>query len=169
MRAGELLGLVSALLVCACGGTSTGSQPQGACEGSDVLVRGTVIRDLTTPFQYVGATELGPDSSARIALLSNPSFGGDGASKLVAEEVSKPAPALPFDFCVTGARESVADASLEYAVEVHVEQHAGQTTIGDLTDELLEVVKPPGATITLRVTGLEGCTDPGAGGFCVMP
>lgn len=157
------------LLLPACGGGTTSKhdvEPSNQCQGGDVLVSGTVTRDLGPAFQYVGPTVLGTDSSARITLSSNPSFGGDGASKLVAVKTLQPAPALPFEYCLTGALADVSDTTVEYAVDVEVRQHEGQS-VGDLIMENLEVVEPPAANVELRVTGVEDCTSPEAGGFCV--
>jgi hypothetical protein len=60
---------------------------------------------------------------------------------------------------------------LEYSTSIYISQHGdpGTPTVGDLINESLNVVVPPARDITLRVTGLEACDAPDAGGFCAAP
>ena len=164
-RVSVLLLLVTCVAAC---GSSDATVGDARCGNGDVLVSGTVERDLVASHQYTGATDLLADSSARITLWSNPAFGGDGPSKLVAEQTLQPAPALPFSFCLTGSTSLIAEP-VEYAVSAEVRQHEAGSTVGDLTTEVIHEVQPPATKVVVRVVGLEDCSDQNAGGFCLQP
>lgn len=131
----------------------------------DALVRGRVVR-IETATSNNEAVALGSDSVARIGLYSNPALGGDGASTLLVEQVFSPAPALPFEFALSGPRPDESSRD-QYHVQVEIKQHASTTTVGDLMSEELNVVEPPIDNVVIEVEGLEACDAPNAGGFCL--
>lgn len=165
--------VASSLLVVACSGNARRSEtrPEAAgCASQDVLVSGHVERDLESPAQYRGDSSLGADSIATVSLYSNPALGGDGASTRIAEQRLRPAPALPFDFCVTGTLPKDATPGLQYHAGIDISQH-GRTEpeVGDLVDEFIHVVAPPEHDVVFRVVGIEACSAPDAGGYCATP
>jgi hypothetical protein len=164
---------MTTLWLAACGastksGDGSATRP-GACAPGDVLVSGHVERDRDSAHQYEGEVALGSDSLAVVRLFSGRALGGDGTSSLVAEQRLSPAPALPFEYCITGVLPS--DLDLEYYVSAAIAQHGelGASTVGDLVDEGLHIVEPPATDITVRVVALEACDAPNSGGFCIGP
>jgi hypothetical protein len=52
-------------------------------------------------------------------------------------------------------------------LSVTVLNHPGNDTrVGDLTSEYRNEVSAAGESLTVKVSGLEPCDAPGAGGFC---
>jgi hypothetical protein len=165
----------STLWVTACGGNArsdqTSPEEPGACASQDVLLSGRVERDLETAFQYRGETFLGGDSLVTIGLHLSSGLGEGAPSTLIAQQNLSPAPAPPFDFCVTGSLPEDDTPGLEYYTSIYISQHGdpGTPTVGDLVNEYHNVVVPPARNITLRVVGLEACDGPDAGGWCATP
>jgi hypothetical protein len=132
---------------------------------SEALVRGSVVR-VNTATSFNEAISLGADSVARVGLYANPALGGEGTSRLLVERVFSPAPALPFDFELTGPRPSASGGD-QHHVQVEIKQHASAKTVGDLVNAALNVVTPPADDVVVEVEGLESCEAANAGGFCL--
>ncbi|HEX2877045.1 MAG TPA: hypothetical protein VHP33_37600 [Polyangiaceae bacterium] len=166
---------MATLWLAACGastksGDGSATRP-GACAPGEVLVSGHVERDRDSAHQYQGEVSLGSDSLAVVRLFSGRALGGDGTSTLVAEQRLAPAPALPFEYCITGVLPSDPAIDLEYHVSAAIAQHGdlGASTVGDLRNESLDIVEPPATDFTIRVIAMEACSAPDAGGFCIGP
>ena len=151
---------VCLVTVLAC--SSNGTQPVGpdGAGGDVMLVSGTLVREENAhtwnePFIADAAAHV------KIQLLSFPAADGPAFPFVTLE---RPIVALPFGF------ELRSDGLFsDVILSATVYNHAGnEVRVGDLTNEYLEEID--GIITTnreIRVSGLESCDAPNAGGFCV--
>lgn len=139
----------------------------GECAAGDILVQGTITRRIGERFAYDGPLALGEDSAARVTLLgSHGDVQGDATAETIADQIIAPIRALPFSYCVSGSMARAASFR-QVIILVEVRQHADRYTVGDLNHEVFHELTPPVQGESLEVTGMESCSAPNAGGFCL--
>lgn len=154
-----------------CGGSRgfDGSQAVriGACGSGDYLISGTLVRDIGGERQYDGPLELSADSAVVVTL--NGSYGdvrGDAPAELVTSQIITPVPDFPISYCLAGDAAKVMGYH-QLFITAEVRQHADTYTVGDLMEEIFHEVTIPKTAETLHMTGIENCSSPNSGGFCV--
>lgn len=139
----------------------------GECGPGDILVKGTIARATGSGHTYDGPLELGADSAARIVLWgSHGDVRGDAPAENIVVQIIAPVLSSPISYCVAGDLAKVS-AYNQLGLKVSIRQHASQNTVGDLLEEVFHTVTPPSLTETVQATGLESCSSPDAGGFCI--
>jgi hypothetical protein len=143
--------------------------PQGTCGAGEVLVQGSLTRDLSSVYSYNGLLSVGPDSSVRVTLAgSHDDVRGDGPAEIITEQLISPVPDFPIAFCLTGSLATTATYN-QLILTAEMRQHSAFRTVGDPIVENLYLVTAPSQNQNIQVFGLESCSDPSAGGFCLGP
>lgn len=142
---------------------------QGTCGAGEVLIQGSITRDLSSVHSYNGPLSLGPDSVVRVTLSgSHYDVRGDGPSEVITEQLIAPAQDFPIAFCITGSLATTATYN-QLILSAEIRQHVAFRTVGDPISEILYLVTAPSRNQNIQVFGLESCTDPAAGGYCLSP
>lgn len=146
---------------------SVTKKADGAQEDTDLLVGGDIVYVQDEPFTHPEAFVFTEDSHAVVQLYYSVSALGDGPIELVAETTIEGVSRFPLAYRIEGDPETVFAREGDYFLEVRVFSGAGdEAAVGDLINEFYTPVPSPGAEVGIRVTGLESCDSPDAGGFC---
>ena len=137
-------------------------------ETADSLVEGDIVYVQHEPLTYPGTFRFTRDSHAVVQLYYSVSALGDGPAERVAETRLTNISRFPLAYRVEGDPETVFARRGDYFLQVEVFSGAGDdAAVGDLIGEFYTPVPAPGAEVEVRVTGLEACSSPAAGGFCL--
>ncbi|HRI69832.1 MAG TPA: hypothetical protein PK156_36635 [Polyangium sp.] len=138
------------------------SNSLATCSG-DVFVSGTVTREITPttwnePFV--------PTADAHVVMQLE-DYLLDGPATVVAER-DLPFESLPFEFAICGDAQMIeAMRKGQLTVDISVYNHADATIhIGDLLDEYANDIDGPTQGLSIKVSGVEDCNSPNAGGYC---
>jgi hypothetical protein len=159
----SVLGVALGSTLLACSSASTApAAPPGA--GSPVIVAGTVERELP---DHAYNKPLTPAPGAHVVLELRRYIGEDADSPTVAQ-VDLPFTGLPFDYQLRGEASALLAEGHAFTFDAVVYNHPGtDAVVGDLVSETRYDVQALPAALDVRVSGLESCTAPGAGGFCI--
>ena len=137
-------------------------------EADDLLVGGEIVYVQGEPFTHPEAFVFTEDSHAVVQLYYSISALGDGPVELVAETTIEGVSSFPLAYRMKGNPKTVFAREGDYFLEARVFSGAGdEAAVGDLISEFYTPVPGPGAEVRVRVTGLESCDSPDAGGFCL--
>ncbi|MFO0551730.1 MAG: hypothetical protein U0271_25315 [Polyangiaceae bacterium] len=135
----------------------------GGC-GDDTLVKGTVTRE-TTATTFNDEITLSADAHAKISLRR---YQGEDAEAPLVTEIDVPFTGFPFEYEVTGDPDAAFGAGDTLLLNIDVYNHAGDDmAVGDFSSEHTVEVDEAGAEVDVQVGGLESCSAPNAGGYCI--
>lgn len=162
--AATLVSLTLALLAGCAADTEPTSGASAIVSGSgDVLVTANVVREITTTTTSEAIT---PAAGAHTRIELRRYVGEDAPADLVLAD-DQPFTGLPLNLTVRGDAARVFAGPSKLLLSVTILNHAGNDTrVGDLTSEYRNEVNAAGDSLTVKVSGLEPCDAPGAGGFC---
>ena len=134
----------------------------------NLLVRGNIIYAQREPYTNPEPFRFTEDSHAVVRLYYSWSALGDAPSELVAETTLEDLSGFPLEYRLEGDAEAVFARRGDYFIDVEAFSGAGdEPVVGDLISEYYTPVPSPGAAVEVRVTGLEPCDSPDAGGYCL--
>lgn len=135
---------------------------------ADLLVSGEIVYIQDELFTHPEAFVFTEDSHAVVQLYYSISALGDGHVELVAETTIEGITSFPLTYRIEGDPETIFAREGDYFLDVEVFSGAGnEAVVGDLINEFYTPVPGPGAEVKVKVTGLEACDSPDAGGFCL--
>lgn len=140
----------------------------GSEDDDDLLVGGEIVYVQDEPFTHPEAFEFTEDSHAVVQLYHSVSALGDGPVELISETTIEGVTSFPLAYRIEGDSEAVFSRQGDYFLDVEVFSGAGnEAVVGDLINEFYTPVPSPGAEVEVKVTGLEACSSPDSGGFCL--
>lgn len=138
----------------------------------EFLVSGTVTRLRDVPYTYDGDFIFTEDSHAIVQLWYVTQYGGEFPAEMLAETTIENITSLPISFKLEGDAKTTFERLGDYYLNVGVFSGDGGATgemfaVGDLVNEAYTPVPKAGAEVAVEVTGIESCSSPETGGFCV--
>lgn len=129
----------------------------------DLLVTANVVREITPTTTNDVLT---PAAGAHTRIELRRYVGEDAPADLLLAD-DQPFTGLPLTLSVRGDAARAFAGPSKLLLSVTVMNHPGNDTrVGDLTSEYRNEVTAAGESLTVKVSGLEACDAPGAGGFC---
>lgn len=131
----------------------------------------TVVHDKTNPHAYNAEVVLSPDTYMDV-IVSDSSL-ADGPSKLLLKHRFSNISNLPFIFWITGDLNQIfpnLGPGTFYTVNVSLKNpHREKPQVGDLVSEYVNTIDATTIKdgLEIKLTGLESCKAPNAGGYCV--
>lgn len=139
----------------------------------NLLVRGNLVYVQGEPNTYPEPFEFTEDSHAIVQLWwwTGPGV-ADVPEELIAETTLEDISSFPIEYRLEGDAEEIFARRGEYYLNVGVFSGDGgpsgeEFSVGDLTNETYTLVPNPGAKVEVKMTSLESCGSPDAGGSCV--
>lgn len=139
----------------------------------NLLVRGNLVYAQGEPNTHPEPFEFTEDSHAIVQLWwwTGPSI-ADVPGELLASTTLENISAFPIEYRLEGDAEEIFARRGEYYLNVGVFSGDGGPTgekfaVGDLTNETNTLVPSAGAEVEVKLTSLESCDSPDAGGSCV--
>lgn len=138
----------------------------------EFLVSGTITRLSGAPYTYDGEFVFTEDSHAIVQLWYVTQYGGEFPAEMLTETTIENITSFPISFKLEGDAETTFERLGDYYLNVGVFSGDGGTTgetfeVGDLINEAYTPVPKAGAEVDVEVTGLESCSSPETGGFCL--
>lgn len=147
-----------------CSSDTTGGGTSVLAGSGQTIVAGSIERE-KKPTAFNEEVAIAADAHVVIALRT---YRGADAEAPLFVEVDRPFRGFPIDFSIAGDGQAAFANRAELLVEAIVYNHAGRDqAVGDMGNEERASVAREGEHLALRVSGLEQCGKPGAGGFCV--
>jgi len=156
--------LLVLVLLPACTGEPARDDGPAMCGQDALIASGTVEREFR-PHAYNDRVDFGPGSAAVLAIYTDYGHGHGPPMEKIAEQVIRPAPQPPFEFCIGGDLSKLRPG-MTYDIRATLYQTEGTRQANDLTDEYGERFEAPATHRRIRVSGVESCDAPGSGGFC---
>ncbi len=162
--AATLVSLTLALLAgCAADTGPTAGASAIVAGTGDLLVTASVVREITPTTTSEALT---PAAGAHTHVELRRYVGEDAPAELVLAD-DQPFTGLPLNLTVRGDAARVFADRSKLLLFVSVLNHPGNDRrVGDLMSEYRNEVTAAGDSLTVKVSGLESCDAPGAGGFC---
>lgn len=139
----------------------------------DLLVRGKLVYAQGEPLTHPEPFEFTEDSHAIVQFWwwTGPTV-ADVEPELVTSTTLENISSFPIEYRLEGDAEEIFARRGEYYLNVGVFSGSGgasgeEFTVGDLTNEVYTLVPNPGADVEVKMTSLESCDSPAAGGRCL--
>lgn len=138
----------------------------------EFLVSGTIEHVQGVSHTYDGEFVFTEDSHAIVQLWYVPQYGGEFTAELLAQTTIEDITSFPISFRFEGDALAMFERFGDYYLNVGLFSgdggESGETfAVGDLVNEIYTAVPEAGAEVRVEVTGLEACSSPDAGGFCL--